>query len=478
MAGDLAPGRAMIWSRVDRPARMHVRWGTRETDLPNRVRGPHCLDVTDFTGRIQIENLPPGQRIFYRVEFEDLAAKNSFSEPVFGSFKTAPAVIGSDVTLLWGGDTAGQGYGINPDTGGMRTYQSMARANADLFIHSGDTIYADGPIPETIRLKDGTLWRNVVTPEKSKAAETLAEFRGAYKYNLLDDHVRRFNASIAQLWQWDDHEVLNNWSSSKDLSGDKNYQEKSVPTLVGRATRAFLEYAPMQYHPGETERVYRKVSYGPLVDVFLLDQRSYRGPNTHNRQPAESAETAFLGAAQSAWLVRELQASKAIWKVIAADMPIGLLVPDGRDEEGRPRFEAIANGPGEALGRELELARLLRAMRSIPNVVWITADVHYTAAHHYHPDRAKFKDFRPFWEFVAGPLHAGTFGPGTPDETFGIAVDWFKAPPKGESNLPPSEGYQFFGELKFLGASRDLVVTLRDLEGTALYSKRLPVSLS
>ena len=44
-------------------------------------------------------------------------------------------------------------------------------------------------------------------------------------------------------------------------------------------------------------------------------------------------------------------------------------------------------------------------------MVWITGDVHYAAAHHYHPERARFTDFDPFWEFVAGPPHAGTFGP-------------------------------------------------------------------
>ena len=85
-------------------------------------------------------------------------------------------------------------------------------------------------------------------PEVSKVAETLAEFRGRYKYNLLDDeHVRRFNAEVPQIWQWDDHEVVNNWSDSKDLSGDPRYTEKNVPLLIARGTRAFLEYAPMRY---------------------------------------------------------------------------------------------------------------------------------------------------------------------------------------------------------------------------------------
>ena len=65
-------------------------------------------------------------------------------------------------------------------------------------------------------------------------------------------------------------------------------------------------------------------------------------------------------------------------------MPIGLLVPD---MAGDVRLiEAIANGaPGAPLGRELELAQIMRFIKAagIANTVWVTADVHYTAAHHY-----------------------------------------------------------------------------------------------
>ena len=96
-------------------------------------------------------------------------------------------------------------------------------------------------------------------------------------------------------------------------------------------------------------------------------------------------------------------------------------------------FEAFANGDGgPPLGRELEIADLLRFIRDrrIRNVVWITGDVHYCAAHHYHPTRAKFTEFHPFWEFVAGPLHAGTFGPNTLDPTFGPEAK-FNGVPKG-----------------------------------------------
>ena len=108
--------------------------------------------------------------------------------------------------------------------------------------------------------------------------------------------MRRFNAEVPQIWQWDDHEVANNWSDSKDLSNDIRYTVKDVPLLVARASRGFHEYAPLRPHDaGESGRIYRKISFGKLLDVFVLDMRAYRGPNTANLQTQQSAETAFLG---------------------------------------------------------------------------------------------------------------------------------------------------------------------------------------
>ena len=128
-----------------------------------------------------------------------------------------------DLRFVWGGDTAGQGWGINPDFGGMKIYETMRQRRPHFFIHSGDTIYADGPIAESVVAENGQVWSNIVTPQVAKVAETLDEFRGRYRYNLLDENVRRFNAEVPQIWQWDDHEVTNNWSDSKDLSADARY---------------------------------------------------------------------------------------------------------------------------------------------------------------------------------------------------------------------------------------------------------------
>jgi alkaline phosphatase D len=202
-----------------------------------------------------------------------------------------------------------------------------------------------------------------------------------------------------------------------------------------------------------------------------IDMRTYRAANSANRQPQQNAETTYLGAAQFKWLASELAKSRATWKVIASDMPLGVLVPDG------PLWEAVANGDnGAPLGRELEIAELLRSIKShhVTGVVWLTADIHYTAAHLYDPAKARFTDFDPFWEFVSGPLNSGTFGPGKLDDTFGPQVMFAKAPPPGQSNLPPSAGMQFFGDVQISGKSRELTVTLRDMTGAALFSKTLP----
>ena len=109
----------------------------------------------------------------------------------------------------------------------------------------------------------------------------------------------------------------------------------------------------------------------------------------------------------------------------------------------------------------------------IRNTIWLTADVHYTAAHYYDPAKARFTEFLPFWEFVSGPLNAGTFGPGTLDDTFGPQLMFAKAPPKGQSNLCPLDGMQFFGDVRINGKRRELTVVLRDLTGEALYTKTL-----
>ncbi len=490
--GDPGDGAVVVWSRSDRPARMLVDWSYDEQfSRVHRLIGPHALETTDFTVRQDIGGLKPGREVFVRVSFQSLDNDRATSEPIAGRFVVPPADDRergddddrwfdrgrTDLRFQWGGDTAGQGWGINPDFGGMKIYEAMRQRSPLFFIHSGDTIYADGPISQSAAAEGGRTWTNLVTPEVAKVAETLDEFRGRYRYNLLDENVRRFNAEVPQIWQWDDHEVTNNWSDAKSLDADARYTEKDVPLLIARGSRAFLEYSPMRpFDARESQRVYRSYRYGPLLELFVVDMRSYRGPNSANLQAMPDADTALLGREQLEWLKAGLRKSRAVWKVVAADMPIGLNVGDGTTSSGQPRWEAVANGEvGSPKGRELEFAELLSHLRRhrVRNVVWLTADVHYCAAHYYDPNRAAFRDFDGFWEFVSGPLNAGSFGPNALDGTFGPQVVFVKAPPAGQVNLSPYSGLQFFGEVNISAHGGDMTVDLRDINGTSVFSRRL-----
>jgi alkaline phosphatase D len=206
----------------------------------------------------------------------------------------------------------------------------------------------------------------------------------------------------------------------------------------------------------------------------MIDMRSYRGPNGEGREESYGQAAHILGPRQLAWLKRELMNSRAIWKVIAADQPIGLIVY--HDFANKWGVEAIAQGDGTPRGRELEIADLLAFIKrtGVRNTVWLTADVHYTAAHYYDPNKAVFQDFEPFWEFVSGPLHAGTFGPNDLDNTFGPQLMYVKAPTKEQGqNLSPAAGMQFFGHVAIDGATGVMAVTLKDMDDRALWSTRL-----
>lgn len=477
-SGDFQPDGAIVWSRSDRPATMIVEYATTESFAKAvRVEGPLAQPVTDCTSSLRIKNILPGQTVFYRVAYADLDDPKAVSPWTTGRFRTPPAANnapGRDVSFVWSADTVGQGFGINPDTGGMTIYETMRKLQPDFFVHSSDTIYADNPLKPEVKLADGSIWKNLVTPAKEKVAETLEEFRGCHRYNLLDDNLRRFNAEVPMLAQWDDHEVIDNWHREKSLADDVRYKEKDIAVLIERSARAFKDYMPVELALNDAAELFDAFPYGPRLEVFRIDMRTFRNPNGPNREPSL---VPFLGDVQLAWLKKALKASRATWKIIAADMPLGLVIWD--DFRAKSGSEAVANGDdGPPLGRELEIADLLAFIKreDIRNVAWITGDVHYAATHHYHPDRAAFKNFTPFYEFVAGPLCAGGFGPNPLDKTFGPQVEFQKTPPAGRFNTAPSEGSCNFGHIKIDGKSGFMTVTHRDAAGAVLHTTELTPS--
>jgi alkaline phosphatase D len=469
--GEVTTSSAVIWSRALRQGQLMVRLSSNGRRLRS-VRGSWTDSRADYTARLELTGLAPGRDYEATVWFAAPDGTESTRERV--SFRTAP-IHAAGQSFVWSGDTCGQGWGINEELGGLTAYRAMHDTRPDFFIHCGDTIYGDEPMDETVLEPDGHLWRNLLTDEVTHVAESLEDFRGRHRYPLLDDNVRAMYADVPTISMWDDHETANNWYPG-ELIDDDRFGERRCDVLAARGRRAWQEYQPVPVrrltdssgNGFAPSRIYRRVPRGQHLDVFCLDMRTYRGANPPS---AGAAQPGILGPTQEAWLIDELTRSRATWKVIAADLPLS--IPSNRDTD----LDGPSNGDdGRPLGREPEVARVLTALKrnGVRNVVWITADVHYTAAHHYDPERAAYTDFDPFWEFVSGPIAAGTFDRKDDllDRTFGPEVQFSKGKDTDDFSLSPRAGLQFFGHMAINPAGM-LTVTLYDGSGTPLWMKVL-----
>src|SRR4051812_5393731 len=71
-SGDVSARSAVIWARADRAARMQVEYSTVESFAS--ILGSSSADAlpdSDFTSKVLLDGLPPGQDIFYRVRFDN-----------------------------------------------------------------------------------------------------------------------------------------------------------------------------------------------------------------------------------------------------------------------------------------------------------------------------------------------------------------------------------------------------------------------
>ena len=285
----------------------------------------------------------------------------------------------------------------------------MARLAPDLAVANGDSIYADSTCPPVTALPDHP--RNVVSADPDGAlhqlvdvsdprlteAEVLATYRGKWKYNLEDDAYRAFRAQTPHVYQWDDHEVINDWSPQEDKIGllRGTVDARPMTALSGPGRKAFFEFTPIR--PDAEQRIYRALRLGRLAELFVLDLRSYRDENFvpdgvgktvdvrfrsgERRQIRGKAKT-ILGAAQREWLLRSLrdaQARGVVWKIISTDDPLSiptggypLFAPEGamtplysvRDAwaAGR-RLNTDSDGnQGNPFGVEFELRAILKTL--------------------------------------------------------------------------------------------------------------------
>ncbi len=144
----------MVTSR--RPGPDARRGGAdRVVSLGSAPAGPVVGESSDFTGKLRCRGCRPGPTSTTGcVRRPGGRRRAPASRPPVASVPRRPTARASASSGR--GDTCGQGWGINPDCGGLRIYEAMRRPDPDFFLHSGDTIYADGPLRERSPLPDGT----------------------------------------------------------------------------------------------------------------------------------------------------------------------------------------------------------------------------------------------------------------------------------------------------------------------------------
>ena len=197
-----------------------------------------------------------------------------------------------------------------------------------------------------------------------------------------------------------------------------------------------------------------------------------RAANGDNLQPQQGPETRFLGRDQIRWLKQALLASDATWKVIAADMPIGVLVFDNFVE--RRGSEAVAQGNGPALGRELEIAELLTFIHrnGIRNTVWLTADLHYSSTP-LRPQPGAVPGLRPVLGVRERPAQCRHVRPQRARRHV-RARDGVREGARGGTGEPAAQcRHAFFGQVDIDGTSEVMTVRLKDIAGATLFTQEL-----
>ncbi|MGL4399670.1 MAG: alkaline phosphatase D family protein [Luteolibacter sp.] len=403
-SGDPLPDRVIIWTRVNPSADATPGSGlgapirgiwevSRNRHFTQRVAtGPFFTSAaTDHTVKIDVCNLCPATDYFYRFMVRGVKS------PV-GRMRTAPAAVASPSSVRFGLVSCS-----NFEAGYFTAYRHLAqRDDLDFILHVGDYIYeyANGEYgPEgfagTVRAHD-----------PAEEIISLADYRRRHACYKADADLRQLHARHPFITTWDDHETANNaWRD-----GAENHTEGTEGAWAERKAagiKAYFEWMPIRTTPttgeiGEVQPVYRKFSFGSLVDLFMLDLRQYR-----SEQPLSPADTAaindpartMLGTQQRAWLQGNLAASRARWKLMGNSVQIApvVVVPSLLDQQTQFllfQFFQIPLGTQGAVSlntdawdgyaqSRLEILGLISGQitgNPIPNCVFLTGDIHSTYA--------------------------------------------------------------------------------------------------
>lgn len=436
-SGDITDHSAIIWSRSNKQAHMHVEYDTNSNFSSSKLLTITTIvnETTDFTGHAKVNGLMPDTLYYYRVWFtgQDRDSKNNdgegseVSDSMTGTFRTSPErSISKTVSFVVGGDLGGQRYCKRLDLG-YPIFSIMKALSPDFFIFNGDQIYADDVCPAHQGPDDVVGWYNIQgnfpsVMDKEVNWANLSQLQDIYnkhwEYNRSDRHLKSLLQNVPFYSQADDHEVVNDYGGNWSYLTNETKDRIGFPNVVKAGIQAFFNFSPLDRNNNNKEeeeqqpnRIYRSFNWGKDLDLFLLDAHSYRSRSDLDDTPMNNKT--LLGKEQLRWLKQGLLNSTATWKVISTDVPFTIpscfsyqLGCDGwatNSSEFKKTF----------ISERYDLLKFLDD-NNIKNVVSVTTDVHFPANVFVDQDTNHDGDRMIFYEIVSGPLAANTFPKATP----------------------------------------------------------------
>ncbi|MFJ3583931.1 alkaline phosphatase D family protein [Streptomyces sp. NPDC090127] len=379
-SGDPLPDGVLLWTRVT-PApdatpgsgkgpAVTVRWEVAEDRAFTRTAAEGTATATaasDHTLKVDVRGLRPATPYWFRFTAGDTVS------PV-GRTRTTPTVDAA---------TPGVRFGVvscsNWEAGHFSAYRHLAaRADLDAILHLGDYIYeyASGSYP--------TAPYTVREHEPKHEIVSLADYRLRHATYKTDADLQALHATHPMIAIWDDHEVANDtWSG-----GAENHTpgaEGDWAARVAAAKQAYFEWMPVRASTEGT--VYRRLRFGKLADLHLLDLRSFRSQQSSvGNGSVDDPERTITGRAQLDWLKSGLAGSDATWKLVGTSVMISPVAFGALPAHLLAPLAELLGLPAEGLAVNVDqwdgytddrkelLAHLTQ--RSIRNTVFLTGDIH------------------------------------------------------------------------------------------------------
>jgi alkaline phosphatase D len=367
-SGDPLPEAVVLWTRVSvdsgsDPVEVFYEIATLPDFRQRTAVGTLSAEaVRDFTVKHDATGLTPGTTYYYRFSAQGRTSRT-------GRTRTAP--VGAVDHLRFAvASCASLAHGY------FHAYRQIAeRADLDAVIHLGDYIY---------EYASGS-YGDVRPYEPVHEIVSLADYRLRFSQYHRDPDLQAVHQQHPIIPIWDDHETANN--SWRDGAENHNADEGDWQARKAAAIQAWYEWLPVR--DTEDHHIYRRLRYGELVDLIMLDTRLWGRDEPVGGNTAQvdrfSEELTLLGQDQEMWLREQLAGSTAQWKVVGQQVMMGQLLAAGAP---------ISEGGGTALnfdqwdGYVASRNRFFQILadNSLDDVVVLTGDIHTSWAIDLSPD--------------------------------------------------------------------------------------------